>query len=286
MVTVEALQMVRGDVRRALNLPEGEIIWSDQKEWIRLEILKSLEFNDFRVSQVDVKLNFVSCDFVKCSFQRIRAEQHFWGASDTWQSCSFEGCDLSGMIAPMNSFRSCIFENLNLQKFNPHQTIFSDTIFKNCIIQGMRAQMIKNNQMINTDMMQSNAQLIFRECRFDSVEFRKCYFHDVIFERCIFHETTADQCDFEGVASDIIWWQPQRVEPFTAFLSSALELIARRCGSESAAFKEFEIYLGDYRSGRTTSRDFSAFLYNDRVPYSETQKVIKDLRKLAGSHSL
>ena len=39
----------------------------------------------------------------------------------------------------------------------------------------------------------------------------------------------------------------------------------------------------DYGSGKTTNKDFSACLYNNRVPYAETQKVIKDLRKLVAA---
>jgi hypothetical protein len=39
-------------------------------------------------------------------------------------------------------------------------------------------------------------------------------------------------------------------------------------------------------TGRTDSRDFSACLYNNRVPHSETRKIINGLRKLVGKHGL
>lgn len=284
MVTVDALLNARGDVRQALSLPDGAVNWSDRQDWLRLEVLRGLGFNDFRVSHVDVGLNFISCEFSNCLFKSLRVENHFWGAGDVWQSCVFEECDMMGMIAPMNSFQGCRFNKSKLQNFKPHQTIFSETVFANCTIQGLRAQSIRNNQMINADMDQSCGQLLFRDCSFVDVEFRQCYFQDVIFERCTWGRTTADECSFDGVVSDVTWWQAQRVDPFTAFLGKALELIRRKCGPESAAHKEFENYLIEYGTGRTSSRDFSACLYNNRVPYAETQKVIKDLRKLVISH--
>ncbi len=284
MVTVDALLKARGDVRQSLDLPDGAVDWSDRQDWLRLEVLRNLEFNDFRVSQVDVGLNFISCEFSNCLFKSLRVENHFWGAGDVWQSCAFEECDMKGMIAPMNTFRGCRFDKLRLQNFKPHQTLFVGTVFANCTIQGLRAQSIRNNQMINADMDPSRGQLLFRDCSFVDVQFRQCYFQDVIFERCTWDGTTASECSFDGVVSDETWWEVQRVDAFTAFLSSALELIRRECGPESAAHKAFENYVIEYRSGRTTSRDFSACLYNNRVPYAETQRVIKDLRKLVTSH--
>jgi len=284
MVTVDELLKTQGDVRRVIALPHGVVDWSDRREWLRLEVLRNLEFNDFRVSNVDVGLDFIFCEFSNCLFEGLRVENHFFGSGDVWQSCVFEGCEMSGMIAPMNSFRDCRFDNLRLQNFKPYQTLFTGTVFENCSIQGLKAQIIRNNRMVNADMASSLGQLLFRDCSFVDVEFRQCYFQDVIFEQCKWERTTADECSFEGVVSDLKWWQTQRVDPFTAFLSDALELIRRKCGLESAAYKEFENYLIDYGAGRTSSRDFSACLYNNRVPYPETQKIIKDLRKLVDSH--
>jgi hypothetical protein len=284
MVTVDELLKTRGDVRQVITLPHGIVDWSDRKEWLRLEVLRNLEFNEFRVSNVDVGLDFISCEFSNCLFKDMRVENHFWGSSDIWQSCVFEDCQMSGMIAPMNSFRDCRFHKLRLHNFKPHQTLFTGTEFENCTIQGLRAKTIRNKGVINTDITSSHGQLLFLDCTFLNVEFRQCYFQDVVFERCKWEGTTADECCFDGVVSDLEWWQTQRLDPFTGFLSDALELIRRKCGHESAAYKEFENYLIDYGAGRTSNRDFSACLYNNRVPYAETQKIIKDLRKLVDLH--
>lgn len=284
MVTVEALLKVRGDVRKIFDLGEGEVNWSDHQEWLRWEVLKGLSFYGFRVSQVEIGLNFVACEFTQCTFQNLRTDAHFWGARDTWERCTFEDCRLTGMIAPINSFRDCRFEKLWLQNFRPHQTLFAGTIFSNCTIQGLRAHTIRNSQIINPDIDQSRGQLVFRNCSFESVEFHQCYFEEVIFEQCIFHQVTAEECSFDGVISDTVWWRVQQTDPFTAFLTKALDLIRQRCGPQSAAYREFENYVIDYGSGRNTSQDFSACLYNNRVPYAETQKFIEELRKLVESH--
>ncbi len=284
MVTVDALLAARGDVRQALRLPGGPVDWSDREQWRRLEVLRDLRFDDFRVSEVDVGLNFVSCRFADCSFKGLRVDNHFWGAADTWERCVFEECDMTGMIAPMNSFQGCRFDRLMLRNFKPYQTLFAGTEFANCTIEGLRAQTIRNSQMVNSDITGSSGQLLFRECSFVAVDFRQCYFQDVAFERCIWDKTSAHDCSFDGIISDTTWWQAQRLDPFTAFLSKALALIRQKCGPESAVHREFENYVIDYGAGRTADRDFSACLYNNRVPYAETQKVIKELRKLVALH--
>ena len=49
----------------------------------------------------------------------------------------------------------------------------------------------------------------------------------------------------------------------------------------SAAYREFEAYVEAYRSGQTTSDDFSACLYTDRVPDAELRKISDRLIELA-----
>jgi hypothetical protein len=191
---------------------------------------------------------------------------------------------MSGMIAPMNSFRDCRFENLKLLNFKPHQTLFTGSAFSNCAIQGLHAQTIRNSQKRNTEMDLPRGQLLFRDCYFKDVDFRRCYFEDVIFERCTWDRITANECSFDGIISDTMWWDTQTVDPFAAFLGDALELIRQKCGSASNAYLEFENYVIDYGAGRTRNRDFSACLYNHRVPYTETQRIIKGLRALLASH--
>ncbi|MEQ1751843.1 MAG: hypothetical protein ABL974_20645 [Prosthecobacter sp.] len=242
--------------------------------------MNGLQFNDFCVSDADVGLNFVSCNFSRCQFVNIRTDGHLWGAKDTWTGCTFKGCRLKGMIAPMNTFVGCRFEMLKLQNFKPYQTVFADCVFDHAVIEGLRAQTISNRLMVNSDMGTTHGQLVFRNCRFESTAFLQCYFESVVFEQCSFANMDAEACSFDGIISDATWWGEQKVDPFTAFLGKALDLIRVKCGSESAAYKEFENYIIDYGSGRTTSRDFSACLYNNRVPYAETLKFNNALMKL------
>lgn len=280
MVTVAALLKAQGNVRHALGLPDGTVKCSDRQEWCRLEVLKGLIFSEFHFSEVDIGVDFVRCDFKNCDFLRIHVEDHFWGVRDTWKLCWFKDCHMSGMIAPMNTFRSCRFDNLELQDFKPYQTLFIESTFTNCSIHGLKAQAVRNNEMINPDMARSRGQVVFRGCKFEAVKFRQCYFQEVIFEGCTFSETEAYDSSFDGIISDEKWWKTQKADPFTVFLGDALDLIRRECGPESAAYREFERYCIDHGTGITTSRDFTTCLYNSCVPYAETQKIIKDLRKL------
>ena len=165
--------------------------------------------------------------------------------------------------------------------FRPHQTLFDRCSFKGGAIEGLRAHLISNSQVKNDAFEGTEGQLFFRDCRFDGIAFRGCYFEGAVFRRCQFTRCEASECSFEGISADVVWWGgAQESDPFTVFLTKALELIRDKCGPKSAAYHAFENYIIDYGAGRTTSKDFSACLYADSVPYLETQKIIKDLRKL------
>ncbi len=267
-----------------MSLPHGTYFWSDAQTLGSFEVLKGIRFLDFDISDSEVNINFVECGFCECKFRGLRSNGHLWGADDYWERCDFESCNFKQMRSPMNTFIECTFSGVNIEGYTPHQTLFESCVFSHGSISGMKPRMIRNSNMINPLLDPSCGQLVFRNCTFEAVGFRECYFEGVVFDRCTFHGATAANCSFDGVASDTTWWQPQQVDPFTVFLISALDLIRRKCGHESAAHKEFENYLIDYGAGRTSSRDFSACLYNNRVPYAETQKVIKDLRKLVTLH--
>jgi hypothetical protein len=187
------------------------------------------------------------------------------------------------MIAPANSFERCRFDEVAVMNFKPHQTLFDGCSFSRCTIEGLKAHLISNRQIVNRDLKGGGGQLLFRDCRFEGISFRQCYFEGVVFQRCSFENTEASGCSFEGIVSDVVWWGAQKTDPFTVFLVKALDLIRTKCGRECAAYREFETYMIDYGSGRTSDKDFSACLYSNRVPYAETQKLIKDLRKLVAS---
>ena len=185
----------------------------------------------------------------------------------------------------MNSFFKCHFEGTDIINFKAYQTLFEGCVFARGRLEGLKAQLTQNRTMKNS--LISDAGVVqFRDCRFESFMFDQCYFEGVVFERCSFAEVGARSCKFDGITSDVRWWSAQKADPFAAFLIKALELIAGKCGKDSAAYQEFENYVVDFGSGKTTSKDFSACLYSNRVPYVETQKIIKDLRKLVASFPL
>lgn len=140
-----------------------------------------------------------------------------------------------------------------------------------------------NSQIATREFNDTGGQLLFRDCRFEGIRFQQCCFEGTVFQGCVFIDTEASGCSFEGVVSDAKWWSVQKCDPFTVFLSKALELIRARCCRESAAYREFETYMIDYGTGKTTNKDFSTCLYNNRVPYAEAQHVIKDLRTLTST---
>lgn len=184
------------------------------------------------------------------------------------------------MIAPVNSFKRCRFEGVSVVNFRPHQTLFEGCSFLGSTVEGLKAVLIRNSQIVNRELRDTDGQIVFRDCRFEGVSFRQSYFEGAVFQRCVFNDTDASACSFEGIKSDVVWWSAQKVDPFTVFLGKVLELIRAKCGPESPAYREFENYVIDYGSGKTTDRDFSKCLYSNRVPYPETQRVIDDLRKL------
>jgi uncharacterized protein YjbI with pentapeptide repeats len=248
------------------------------------EVIRGVNFNGFAISRAEVRLKFVECGFTQCSFVDVKTDNHFWGARDRWVECAFERCQFLGMIAPVNSFRRCRFETVTIENFKPHQTLFDGCSFACSTITGLRAQLISNSQIANPDYKGSGGQLLFRDCSFKEVSFRQCYFEGIIFERCTFETTKASGCSFDGVVSDVIWWTEQKSDPFTVFLTNALDLIRKKYGGDSVAYREFEAYAIDYGTGKTTSKDFSACLYNNRVPYADMRKIIKDLQELVDSH--
>lgn len=186
------------------------------------------------------------------------------------------------MISPMNSFHSCRFEEMELSNFQPYQTLFENCTFTACKIEGMCAQTVLNRNMVNPKLSpaDSNRSVVFRRCRFEQTKFAESYFAGIAFEDCQFDLTTADHCDFTGVQSETIWWNTQKGDPFTVFISKVLEFIGRQCGKNSRAHEVFERYVLDYGTGKTTSKDFSACLYSNKVPDSELEQIEKDLPKL------
>ena len=283
MLICDQLIGAKGAARAILGLSHAGLVeWTDAADLARLEVIREVRFDAFSLARAEVGLDFVECGFTRCTFRDLKTQGHLWGAGDRWTDCDFENCDLRRMIAPVNSFKRCRFDGVSVMHFKPHQTLFEDCSFSRCTIEGMKAHLISNSQIVNREV-EGAGQLVFRNCRFDVIAFHQCFFEGVVFEQCTFANTTAMACNFDGVVSDCTWWSAQKLDPFTVFLAKALDLIRAKCGRDSAAYREFEAYVVDYRSGRTSSQDFSACLYNERVPYLETQKIIKDLRKLVAA---
>jgi uncharacterized protein YjbI with pentapeptide repeats len=284
MVILNKLLAGRGDARSILGLAKnGAVKWADSAELARFEVVNGIEFRGFIVSDAKVGVNFVECRFGTCSFRDLETDGHLWGAGDRWVECVFERCKMHRMIAPVNSFHNCRFEGVDIENFRPHQTVFEGCSFLGGSIEGIKAHMISNKQVENIDSWGCGGQLLFRNCRFERTIFRRCYFEGVVFQQCSYEQTAASECSFEGVVSDTKWWAAQTIDPFNMFLTEALDLVRIKCGKDSAAYREFETYVIEYSSGRTSDKNFSGSLYNKRVPYEETQRVIKDLRKLVAS---
>jgi uncharacterized protein YjbI with pentapeptide repeats len=270
----------RGNARKILNLQEAGLVeWSDAEDFARLEVVRGIQFDEFGISGVEIRLNFVECEFNRCQFKNLKTDGHWWGAEGRWTDCVFEACELSRMIAPVNSFKRCRFEGVSVLNFKPHQTLFDGCSFLHCTIQGLKAQLISNSQIVNREL-RGAGQVLFQGCQFSSTSFRESYFEGVSFRGCTFDQTEATESSFQGIASDAVWWQAQKSDPFAFFLTKALDLVRTKCGRDSAAYHEFESYVIEYGNGKTNSQDFSACLYSNRVPSEEAEKVFDDLTKL------
>ncbi len=286
MVNLSTLLSSRGDARQLVEIPEGPFEWSDKLLLGSFEIIKAVQFHNFDITDCEVCINFVECEFSDCKLRNLKSFGHLWGADDYWSDCTFESCYFEQMRSPMNTFSKCLFDKVEINGYSPYQTVFHACEFNESSFSGMKPRSISNSAMTNSMLIQIPGQVLFRDCSFVNVEFRDCYFQDVAFERCTWEKTNAHNCSFDGVISDVTWWREQKTDPFSNFLFKALEIIRKKCGTDSAAYKEFENYVIDYGAGRNVSRDFSACLYNNRVPYAETQKVIKELRKLVILHQI
>src|SRR6266436_4423383 len=153
MVIVDRLLSAQGDARGILNLPKTtEVDWSDATDLARFEVIRGVQFERFSVSRAEVGLNFVECGFKQCAFRDLRTDGHLWGAEDRWTECVFERCDLHGMIAPVNSFESCRFDEVSVVNFKPHQTLFDGCSFSRGSIEGLKAHLISNSQIVNRDL--------------------------------------------------------------------------------------------------------------------------------------
>jgi uncharacterized protein YjbI with pentapeptide repeats len=282
-VTVDNLSGRSGDVRTLLGRAEPGILdLSNLAEWGRREVFDGLHFTRISLAKVEIALDCVNCSFTESSFVDIRATRCFWAANDIWKACRFQRVNFKEMISPMNTFRDCRFEELKLVNYKPYQTLFENCTFSESKIEGMRARTIFNRSNVNLQLHPADPakSVVFRRCTFENTKFNKSYFNGVAFEGCRFHSTTADQCDFTGVQSDVTWWDTQKGDPFTAFLTEALEFIGTRCGRNSRAYEVFERYVIEYGTGKTTSQDFSACLYSNNVPDDQLERIEQKLPEL------
>jgi uncharacterized protein YjbI with pentapeptide repeats len=181
----------------------------------------------------------------------------------------------------MNSFQKCRFDGLSVVKYIPYQTLFEDCSFINVSLAGLKVRSVENRTKKNPDLASEHrGTMVFRKCRFENTTFKQSYFDGIVFDSCEFEGVSTEACDFRGIICETRWWNDQKRDPFTVFLANALDLIREKCGKSSDAYREFANYVLDYTSGKITSKDFSACLYSEKVPYQEMELVIKDLRKL------
>jgi uncharacterized protein YjbI with pentapeptide repeats len=246
----------------------------------RLVVLRRLKFNRIRLARKKILVNFVECEFADSDFVAVTSEGHFWSASDAWLRCSFESVHLSEVISPMNTFSECRFIGASLTNYRPYQTLFQGCLFEQSGIAGLKAQQISNSINRNAALAGRQSTLVFQGCEFRNVSFNGCFFAGVQFDDCRFSNVDAQACDFTGIESSQPWWPEQKSNPFTTFLTQTLEMIRQRCGAESTAHSQFEDYVLDYATGKTTSQDFSACLYSGKIPDAELDKIEDELSNL------
>lgn len=237
-----------------------------------LTVLRDLTFSRVRLEDVEVRPNLVECVIEDSTFSRLRSRAHFWGAEDRWSRCRFTDVELQDVISPQSRFEDCVFQNVSLVNYHPCETVFSRCTFIDTRFFGMKVEAATG--LAKHAELDQGVSTVFSECSLSHCLFENCYFDGVEFRASAFVDVTAENCDFTGVITDKRWWgNSMEGDPFIAFLDEVLVMIKTRLGEKSIALKVMQAYVDDFRSGQTSSKDYSACLFDGRVPYSDLRKI-------------
>jgi uncharacterized protein YjbI with pentapeptide repeats len=276
---IDLLTRNRGNIRTILGVDGEELLDISHADWAnRFEVIRGLELNRVRLADTKVAVNFVECSFDLCEFSHIETQSHFFGAGNIWRGCKFDNLDFVDIISPQSRFIDCEFRDSRIRGFRLCQTLFDSCQFFKCKIGGIASRSVGNPSMQLPEVSKLGANALFQSCGFSGIAFEGCRLDKVGFADCQIADNEFTNCDFSEAIGDDTWMkQLPKGDPFLAFLDALLEGIEKQLGSDSAAMRELSSYSDSYRSGKTTSKDYSACLYSGRVPDQELDDLQKTL---------
>jgi len=237
-----------------------------------LTVLRGLTFSRVKLDGVEIRPNLVECIIEDSTFSRLRSHAHFWGAEDRWSRCRFTDMELKDVISPQSRFEDCLFQNVSLVNYHPCETVFLRCTFIDTRFFSMKVEAATG--LAKHAELGQGVSTVFSECSLSHCLFENCYFDGMEFRTSAFVNVTAENCDFTGATADNRWWRDSMEGvPFVAFLDEVLVMIRTRLGEKSVAFEAMQAYVDDFRSGQTSNRDYSACLFDGRVPYAELRRI-------------
>jgi uncharacterized protein YjbI with pentapeptide repeats len=272
---IDKLTNRRGNIRDILGIDGESLLDISRADWAnRYEVIRGLELNRVRLADTKVAVNFVECSFDQCEFSHLESESNFFGGGNTWRRCVFDNVELIDMISPQSRFIDCEFRAARIRGFRLCQTLFDTCQFANCVIDGIASRSMGDPSMQLPEVAKTGATALFRACGFSGTAFEGCRFDKIAFNDCQIADTEFVNCDFsEAIGKDAWLKLVPKGDPFLAFLDALLAGIQKQLGNNSAAMRELSSYAESYRSGKTTSKDYGACLYSGRVSNQELDAI-------------
>lgn len=264
----------RGDVGRILALPrddDGYLDLSGEAWGDASLVLTGLDFIRLRLADVNISPNFVNCRFEDCVFERVRSDQRFWGANDTWTRCTFRDTKLRGMIAPENRFVECNFERVKLIAFTPFSTIFDECRLQEVTFEGFKA----------------SGDTAFRQCSLTQPVLKNCDFALTRFENCDVRGPSIENSTFAGaISTPTEWWCPgdSTPDPFRRLVLDVLDLVRTQLGENHQLVQRVQAFLARYDAKQATNLELGETIFQPDIPPRDLRRIEKKFFKLLEEH--
>lgn len=248
-------------------------------DWSMDGIVQSVTFERAILRGAEIGINFVDCRFVACEFIGVTTRERFWGAGNQWTACRFSDAVLIDVISPNNGFDQCNWTRSTLRGYVGFETRFSECAFEDVMLEGFSAK--RSTVRGKPFTKPPEYSVLFDRCRFVRPVLKNDRFRDIRFDLCEVDSPVIVNCDFTGATGSPQWWSMLRsTDLFEVFLDEVLRRIELRLGSDSVSYARFSGYVREYRSGETTSRDYSKCLFDPSVPESEMEALDEDFDEL------
>lgn len=256
-------------------------------------VLAGLWFEEILLAGKRIRPDFVECTFERGVFRKLKAKQHFWGASNLWRDCVFEDLVLDEVISPQNRFENCTFKNVTLKRYNPVDTLFLNCTFENVTFEALYVQPNRRNRMIRNrmaelwpypeiaEMDKRRVSLLFRGCRFIKPVLTNCVLAHMSFEASEFIEPEGAGNRLEGLDGEIPAWlvAQQPTAPEGTYMEALNAMIDEKLGPQSWSKLRLTAFCQTYQ-GKHLESDWLDDLMKGGVPpqeYDVIEAIIDEL---------